>query len=155
MPSVATSVADFLASLPPARATELRRVRTVIRKHLPAGYVEAMRGQVVTYEVPLARYPDTYNGHPLWLAALAAPKSYLTLHLMPVYGSPVLLDRLKGGFGAADLPLRMGKACINFTSADELPLDAIGEIVGALTVDQWVAIAEGVRRSRPRTRSRG
>lgn len=70
-----TTVADFLAQLLPGRRKELSRVRTLIRKHLPPGYQEVLRGQMIVYEVPLATYPDTYNGQPLWLAALAAPKS--------------------------------------------------------------------------------
>ena len=35
-----------------------------------------------TYEVPLATYPDTYNGKPLMYAAFASQKRYMTVHLM-------------------------------------------------------------------------
>ena len=56
---------------------------------------------MIVYEVPLGTYPDTYNGHPLWYAALVAPKSFLTLHRMPVYASPDLMGRLRDGFQAA------------------------------------------------------
>ncbi len=140
------SVATLLAGLPAPRAKELRRVRAVIRKHLRPGYVESVRGQVIAYEVPLRRYPDTYNGHPLWLAALAAPKSCLTLHLMPVYGSPALLAKLRAGFLASGKTLRMGKACLNFTTADDLALDVIGEIIHTFSVDEWVTIAQRARK---------
>ena len=140
------TVDDFLDALPDARAAELRRVRAAIRKALPPGYDESLRGNLITYEVPLETYPDTYNGHPLWLAALGAPKTTLTLHLMPVYASGPLLARLKDGFRAAGKPLRMGKACINFTAADDLALDAITDIVRAMPVQKWVGIARSARR---------
>jgi hypothetical protein len=136
----------WLAALPPARAAELSRVREVVRNHLPAGYREAVRGNVIAYEVPLERYPDTYNGQPLWYAALGAPKSYLTLHLMSAYASPEIHRRLADGFRAAGKKLDMGKACIRYRKADDLALDVIGDLVGSLPVDRWVAIAGAARR---------
>ena len=140
------TVAAFLKGLPPARRMELARVRLVIRRHLPTGYAEALRGNTVVYEVPLARYPDTYNGQALWLAALAAPKSYLTLHLMPVYGSAELLAKLKRGFAAAGKKLDIGKACIHFRTADDLALEVIGDIIARMPLSRWVEIAKSVRR---------
>ena len=68
-----STVTTFPAQLPPERRKELSLVRAVIQRS-PSGYQEALRGQMIVYEVPLDKYPDTYNGHPLWLAALAAPK---------------------------------------------------------------------------------
>jgi hypothetical protein len=142
----------LLATLPSDRAAELARVREVIREHLPAGYEEVVQRDMIVYQVPKARYPDTYNGHPLWYAALAAPKSYLTLHLMPVYSSPALLQKLEAGFRAAGKRLDIGKACIHFRKADDLALDAIAMIVAALPVDDWVALARAARqRSRETT----
>lgn len=144
--SRAASPEAWLATLPPAAAAELSRVRDVVRAHLPAGYREAMRGSVLAYEVPLDRYPDTYNGQPLWVAALGAPKSYLTLHLMGVYASPELRRRLADGFTAAGKKLDMGKACVRFRKADDLALGVIGEIVAALPLEKWVAIVRASRR---------
>jgi hypothetical protein len=142
------TVAAFLAQLTPTRRRELARVRTVIRRHLPPGYREVVRGRAIAYEVPLAIYPDTYNGQPLWLAALAAPKSYLTLHLMPVYGSPALLHRLRSGFRAAGKKLDIGKACIHFHRADDLALEVIGGIIAGMPLPKWVEVAKAGARHR-------
>jgi hypothetical protein len=142
---MSTSVTQFLSALPADRAAELRRVRAAIRRALPNGYEEAVAGRAIAYQVPLTLYPDTYNGHPLWLAALAAPKTTLTLHLMPVYASRVLRERLEAGFAAAGKPLRMGKGCISFRAAEDLALDVIAEIVGGMPVDKWVGIARSSR----------
>ena len=101
---------------------------------------------MIVYEVPLDKYPDTYNGHPLWLAALAAPKSYLTLHLMPVYGSAELLRELTNGFLAAGKKLDIGKACIHFQTAEDLALDVIGSIIARVPLACWVEIAKAARR---------
>ena len=133
------TVAQLLKDLPADRRRELSRVRAVVRKHLPKGYQEVVEGNIIAYQVPLDR--ADHHGRPLWYAALAAPKTYLTLHLMPVYASPPLLARLKAGFKAAGKRLDIGKACIRYQRAEDLALDTIGEIVGSVSLEQWIAVA--------------
>ena len=142
------TVAVFLAALPAGRRSEVEQVRDVILEHLPAGYEEAVSKGTLVYQVPLARYPDTYNGHPLWYVALASQKSYLSLYLMNVYGDPGLAQGLREGFQAAGKKLDMGKSCIHFQRAADLPLDVIGALVAAIPVERWVAIAQAARRAR-------
>ncbi len=139
-------VAEFLSNLPPDRRREVERVRSVVRRHLPAGYEEVVSKNMLVYQVPLEHYPDTYNGRPLWYVALASEKSYLSLHLMPVYGDKKLAKRLVDGFKAAGKDLDMGKACIRFKAADDLALDVVGQIVAAIPPDRWVEMAKAARR---------
>jgi len=113
---------------------------------LPVGYEEVASKNMLVYQVPLERYSDTYNAHPLWYVALASEKLYLSLHLMPIYGDEALARRLKEGFRAAGKKLDMGKACIHFRTADDLALDVVGEIVQAIPVDRWVQITQSARR---------
>lgn len=141
-----STVTEFLAQLPPDRRKEIERVRNVVREHLPAGYVETLTKGMIVYEVPLERYADTYNGHALWYAALASQKSYLALHLMPVYGSVPLAQKLRDGFKAAGKKLDMGKACIRFKRADDLALDTIGEVVASTPLERYVALAKAAWR---------
>ena len=70
---MAETVAEYLDALPPDRAAQLKKVRSAIRRELPKGYEEAISGTLITYQVPLATYPDTYNGQPLWLARARGP----------------------------------------------------------------------------------
>ena len=46
----ASTVTGFLASLPAERRKAISRVRSVVRKHLPAGYKEVMCLGMITYE---------------------------------------------------------------------------------------------------------
>jgi hypothetical protein len=143
--SAATTVADYLASLPTDRRRELERVRAVILRHLPSGYEESMASGMIAYSVPLRAYPDTYNGQPLMYAALASQKNHLSLYLMSVYGSP-LEQRLRAGFAEAGKKLDLGKTCVRFRSADDLALDTVGEIVAGTPADEFVAAARAARR---------
>lgn len=63
--SKAATVTEYLQALPDDRRKEIAKVRSVIRKHLPKGYEEAMTYGLITYQVPLRKYPDTHNGWPL------------------------------------------------------------------------------------------
>ena len=145
-PKMLAAVAQFLEGLPADRRAAVAEVREVIVDHLPAGYEEAVVKRMLVYQVPLARYPDTYNGQALWYVALASQKSYLSLYLMGAYGDPGLAQRVREGFKAAGKKLGMGKSCIHFKRAADLPLDLIGDIVAAVPLTRWVAIAEAARR---------
>jgi len=140
------TVAAYLKALPPERRKALEQVRRVVKRHLPKGYREEMAGNAITYVVPLSKYPETYNGKPLWYAALDSRKSHASLHLMGAYGSMELRWRLIEGFKKAGKRLDMGKACIRFRDAADLPLDVIGEVVAAVPMARYIEIAEAARR---------
>jgi len=140
------TVSAFLAQLPAERRREVDRLRSLIREHLPAGYEEVIAMNMLVYQVPLARYPDTYNKHPLMYVALASQKSYLSLHLMSIYGDATQTKQLETRFRAAGKKLDKGKACIRFKSTDDLELDAIADVVASMPMDRWIEIAQAARR---------
>lgn len=143
-----TRPSSVLERLPGDRRAAMARVLEVIRAHLPPGYEEATASGMIVHQVPLSRYADTYNGQPLWYCAVGSHKNYMSLYLMPAYGSAALAQRLRDGFRAAGKKLDMGKSCIRFHSPDDLALDVIGEIVGAVPLERWVAIAQAARAGR-------
>ena len=59
--SVAQTVADYLAELPPDRRETIAAVRQIILENLPEGFQEAMQYGMISYVIPLERYPKTYN----------------------------------------------------------------------------------------------
>lgn len=142
----ARTPAEYLAAQPPDRRKALSRVRQVVRRHLPAGYREVINWGMITYEVPLSRFPTTYNGQPLCYAGLAAQKNHLSLYLMCAYGSPAQAGRLRDGFKKAGKTLDMGKSCIRFQTADDLPLDVIGKAVASMPVKKYLAVFEKSRK---------
>jgi ribosomal protein S7 len=85
MISSAKTVKEYLNSLPPEHRPIIEVVRQVILDNLPKGYVKAMSWGMITYEIPLERYPNTYNKQPLMYVALASQKRYISLYLMNVF----------------------------------------------------------------------
>ena len=146
MRSNAATVEACLNELPPERREMIETVRQVILNHLPEGYVEAVRRGMISYEVPLESYPDTYNGQPLSYAALASQKNYVSLYLMAFYGDEALRERFETAYCATGKRLDVGKSCVRFRKLDDLPLDLVPEMIGAVDVDDYVARAKAARR---------
>ena len=146
--SKATTVRAYLDELPPERRAIVAAVRAVIRRNLPKGYREAMTYGVISYEIPLKRFPNTYNGQPLSYVCLAAQKNHFALYLMCVYGDAKKAAWLKAAFKKAGKKLDMGKACLRFRELDDLPLDVIGQVVRQTTPDQYIARYEASRRGK-------
>jgi uncharacterized protein YdhG (YjbR/CyaY superfamily) len=129
--SKAATVGDYLAELPAERREVLEALRGRINAVLPAGYVEAMRYGMLSWEIPLERYPDTYNGQPLVYVALAAQKNAYSLYLNCVYADAARVERLQAEFRKAGKKPDMGKSCIRFRSLADLALPAIeAEVAG-------------------------
>ncbi len=139
MKSKATSVNEYLSELAPDRRKELSTVRAQIIKHLNKGYVETINWGMITYEVPLKTFAETYNGKPLMFAALANNKGHMSLYLTTIYADPDMKNWLVHSFEEAGLKLDMGESCIRFKTAADLPLEAIGELISKTTVDEFVA----------------
>ena len=143
--SKAATVDEYLAELPEDRRAALAEVREVVLRNLPAGYVETMSWGMIGYEIPLERYPRTYNKQPLMYAALGSQKNYCAVYLMGVYGDGEQARRFKEEFKRAGKKLDMGKSCVRFRTADDLALDAVGEVIAGTTPEQYIAIYEASR----------
>ena len=93
--SSASTVEEYLSALPADKRAAIDAVRAVVLRSLPEGYVEGVEYGMIYYSVPLSRYPETYNGHPLCYAGLAAQKNHNALYLMGVYGDDTNAKRLQ------------------------------------------------------------
>jgi hypothetical protein len=142
----AGTVSQYLKQLPPDKRKALAAVRGVVLENLPKGYKESIGWGAITYEIPLADYPDTYNGQPLCVAALSAGKQHCSIHLMAAYGDPTIRRWLDGEFERAGKKLDMGKACVRFKNADDLPLPAIGTVIARITPDKYIKAYEAGRK---------
>jgi hypothetical protein len=139
------SVVEYLASLPPDRRRAITTVRKMVRDSIPTGYGEIFGWGMIMWGVPLSRYPNTYNKQPLCYVALASQKNYCSLYLMGAYGDAGQLAELKRAFADAGKKLDMGKSCVHFQQADDLPLAAIGKLIGAISVEKWIEVYERSR----------
>ena len=140
MRSDATTVDEYLESLPEDRRSAIEEVRETILDNLPEGYREAMNWGMISYEVPLETQPDTYNGEPLLFAALASQKNHMAVYLTSVYADEQNAAAFKAAYWATGKRLDMGKSCVRFKRIDDLPLELIGEVIKSTSVRDFIGL---------------
>jgi hypothetical protein len=144
--SAAKTVPAYLEELLPERREVVARMRAFILEHLPPGYVESMAWGMLCYSIPLTRYPDTYNGQPLAYVCLAAQKNNYTIYLTGPYMFGEETDRkFRAAFAAAGKKIDMGKSCLHFKRVEDLALEAVGESIAGVSVDDYIRQYEKVR----------
>ena len=117
-------------------------------RHLPPGFDEGIEFGMISWHVPLARYPDTYNGRPLGVAALANQKRHMALYLTGVYGDPAEADWFRQQWTATGKRLDMGRSCVRFRRLEDVPLDVVAAAIERVTVDGVIEMYEASRTHR-------
>ena len=140
--STTTTPTDYLASLTEDRREVIAAVREMILHNLPEGYQETINWGMLSYEVPLETFPDTYNKKPLNYIGLAAQKNYNSLYLMSIYQNPADYQDLMTAFNEMGIKPDMGKSCIRFKRLHQLPLETISRLIAKTSVQEFVASAK-------------
>ena len=79
-----------------------------------------------------------YNAKGSMKYALSSVKKYMSLHVLPIYGSKILFDKY-----CALLPnANFQKGCINFNEEEEIPLKVIKQLIADCAPIDLVAIRE-------------
>jgi hypothetical protein len=125
-------------------------VRQVVLENLPTGFEEVMNWGMITYQVPLETYPDTYNKQPLVYVALASQKNYMAVYLSGIYSSEQSRKEFEAAYKATGKRFDVGKSCVRFRALDDLPLDLIGETVASMGVEDLIARTEQAHSKRKR-----
>lgn len=145
MQSDAPTVEAYIAELPEDRRLAIGAVRQVVLDHLPGGFEETMQYGMISYVVPLERYPDTYNGQALAVASLANQKGHMAIYLMGVYGDDGAQEWLRERWATTGKKLDLGKSCLRFKRLDDLALDVLGEAIARTSVADFIAAYERSR----------
>lgn len=145
MQSKAKTVQEYLSDLPNDRLEAIETVRYVILDNLPEGFEETMNWGMITYQVPLSRYPDTYNKQPLMMAALASQKNHMAVYLTGVYADEGSRARFDAAYKATGKRMDVGKSCVRFRKLEDLPLQLIGEAISEHSVDEFIDMTERAR----------
>lgn len=141
-------VKNYLTKTPPEQRDHLNKVRQVILDNLPKGYEEVIQYGMIGYVVPLSLYPSGYLGKkiPLPYAYLAAQKNHLAIYLMSIYASPKTADWFRRAYKDSGKKMDIGKSCVRFKKAADLPLDIIGQVIAKIPPDKYIKIYEQSKR---------
>lgn len=146
MKTEAKSVQTYLNELPEDRKPVIEEVRDVILKNLPDGFEEVMNWGMITYQVPLSVYPDTYNKKPLMYAALASQKNHMSLYLTGIYVNEKRREEFEVAYKATGKRYDVGKSCVRFRKIEDLPLNLIGSVISSFELDDFVTEVKQARK---------
>ena len=146
MQSSAQTAEEYLNEIPPERKPYFMKLRETILKNIPEGFSEEMNYGMLGYVVPHSIYPNGYHCNPklpLPFVGIASQKNFIALYHMGIYANPDLLNWFVSEYPKhSSQKLDMGKSCIRFKKADQIPFDLIGELMQKMTVEDWISLYE-------------
>ena len=98
------------------------------------------------YVVPHSIYPAGYHCNPkdpLPFMGLASQKNSINLYHMGIYAEPKLYKWFTEAHAkASPKKLDMGKSCVRYKKAEDIPLKLIGELASKMTPKEWISLYE-------------
>jgi hypothetical protein len=112
-----TSIQAFLSKIESPRKELITKIHELIIKTDKT--VGAEIGTMMRQEMII------YNCKGFFKYGLAGGKAHMSLHLLPIYGSPTLHAKYSKLLAKA----KFQKGCVNFKSADEMPLPVVKKLM--------------------------
>ena len=144
----ASSPEDYISQLPEDRKAPMTKLHTLILNNMPEGLESAMGYGMPAYFVPKSIYPPGYHCKPfppLPFINIASQKNFIALYHSGLYAKKELHDWFVAEYPKhTKYKLDMGKSCVRFKKMDDIPYDLIEELLGKMTVEEWISIYESV-----------
>ena len=145
MKSSATTVKEYLDSLPADRRKLVTALRKAVRKGLGKGYKEGIQYGMIGYFVPHSIFPDGYHcdpKQPVPFAGIGSQKNYVSLYLMCVYGNKEHETWFKKAWTATGKRLDMGKSCVRIKKLEDVPSEVVTECIRRVPLKKFIAAYE-------------
>jgi Domain of unknown function (DU1801) len=130
------SAAAYIAKQPIERRKLLAGIHaTILRydKTVTAAVAPMMGKEMINYQAP-----------GIYKYGLSGVKNYMSLHVMPIYGSLVLYEKYKALLPRA----KFQKGCINFTNEKEMPIAVVKELIRDCSAIDLLAIKKDYEKSK-------
>jgi Domain of unknown function (DU1801) len=129
-------IEHYILTQPAERQSILTRIHNII--------VEKDKSVKAAVEQMMGKEMIVYKCKGLMKYGLAGVKNYMSLHVMPVYGSKTLHAKYKALLHKANFQ----KGCINFNSEDEMPVNIVRELIADCSAIDLLKIKEDYLRSK-------
>lgn len=144
------AIDDYLNALPAERQPVMRSLVARLSAALPAGFEAGIRHRMIAWEVPHRLYPAGYHADPqlpLPFLSLASQKASINLYHLGLYADPALLAWFQTAHAqASPRRLDMGKSCIRYKKAEDIPLDLLAQLAGRMSPADWIERYEATRK---------
>ena len=142
MQSKATNIAEYLIEIPEERQQGFNKLRQTILENILDGFQETICYGMIGYVVPHSIYPKGYHCDtklPLPFISIANQKNFVAIYHMGIYIMPELLNWFVVEFPKhSSKKLDMGKSCMRFKNANDIPFELIGELIQKVSTKDWI-----------------
>ena len=146
MQSKATTPQQFIDELPEDRKAVISAIRRAIKDNLPKGFEEVISYGMLGYVVPHSIYPSGYHCTPklpLPFINIASQKKHISIHHLGLYASKPMIDWFTEEWEKhTTKKIDMGKGCLRFKKAEDVPIKLIEILAKKMNVKQWIEIYE-------------
>ena len=118
------------------RQALLRAIHTII--------IDEDKTVVAVVEPMMGKEMIIYKGKGLMKYGLAGGKNYMSLHVMPIYGSEKLYAKYKAVLNRASFQ----KGCINFDNAEQMPVAIVRQLMADCAKVDLLKIKEDFLKNR-------
>jgi uncharacterized protein YdhG (YjbR/CyaY superfamily) len=144
----ANTVDEYLEAIQEGHKDAAYKLRDVIRQNIPVGFEETLSYGMLGYVVPHRLYPAGYHCTPqlpLPFISVASQKNFVAFYHMGIYADAELLKWFMDVYHAThSKKIDMGKSCMRFKKKEDIPFEAIGQLVAKISVESWIATYEAV-----------
>jgi uncharacterized protein YdhG (YjbR/CyaY superfamily) len=146
MRSDASTVQEYLESLPDDRKEAMTELRKVVINNLPKGFEEMMCYGMIGFVVPHSLYSPGYHcnpSQPLPFINIASQKNFIAFYHMGLYGNKKLFDWFTEEYPKhCKSKLDIGKSCVRFKKTADIPFQLIAELAKKISPADWVKCYE-------------
>jgi hypothetical protein len=140
------TTSEHINQLPEERKGAFQKLVELFRNNLPIGFEETMSYGMVGFVVPKSIYPNGYHcdkSLPLPYINIGSQKNFIGLYHMGLYADQLLFSWFTEEYSKRHTAkLDMGKSCIRFKKAENIPWELLAELATKMTVDQWITLYE-------------
>jgi len=136
-----TKVEQYISAQPLDRRPILTGIHLII--------VEEDKTVIPVVEPMMGKEMIVYKNKFLMKYGLAGVKNYMSLHLLPMYGSKTLFSRYKSLLHHANFQ----KGCINFNTNEEMPLDIVRQLMADCSKIDLLKIREDYLKEKKKSKS--
>jgi hypothetical protein len=111
------SIPEFLAKQDASRRELLFAIHQMI--------IDTDKKVIAKIDSMMGKEMIIYKCSDIFKYGLASVKNYMSLHIMPMYGSAKIYDKYVKLLSKA----KFQKGCINFKNEDEMPLDILKQLI--------------------------
>jgi hypothetical protein len=135
------TVDEYIAQVPEERRDTFIKLREVINQNVQPGFEEGILYNMPSWYVPKLVYSQGYHCDPklpLYFSSIASQKNSINCYIN-FGGDEDLKQWFLDEYAKTGHKLDMGASCMRFKKLEAIPMELIGKVFAATSVEQWVS----------------